>query len=116
MSLKRDLSYGSTPKAAGAGQLEWYRDTAVSKMADLKVVTHPTRQNGESALWLEIDYHWAGQSEARRRVELFVAGKAGHVYQLLFDTAVTPGKLATQKQLFATARAHLLIDESVRPS
>ncbi|MFG2550168.1 hypothetical protein [Streptomyces sp. NPDC048581] len=116
MSLKRDLSYGSTPKAAGAGQLKWYRDTSVSRMADLKVVTHPTRQNGKDALWLEIDYHWAGQDEPRKRVELFVAGKAGHVYQLLFDTAATPGKLATQKQLFATARAHLLIDQSVRPT
>lgn len=116
MSLKRDLSYGSTPKAAVAGQLKWYRDASVSRMADLEVVTHPTRQNGKDALWLEIDYHWAGQSEPRKRVELFVAGKAGRVYQLLFDTAATPGKLATQKQLFATARTQLLIDVGVRPS
>ncbi|OHV19250.1 hypothetical protein BBK14_29365 [Parafrankia soli] len=110
MSVKRDTSYGSTPEAASAGQLAWYRDTTESSMADLTVVTHPTRQSGKDALWLEIDYHWAGQAEPRKRVELFVAGKAGHVYQLLFDTAATPTKLAAQQQLFATARDQLLID------
>lgn len=76
MSLKRDSSYGPTPKAAVAGQLEWYRDTPESSMADLKAVTRPTRQNGKVALLLEIDYHYADRSEARRRVEVFVAGKA----------------------------------------
>ncbi|MEV1070173.1 hypothetical protein [Streptomyces sp. NPDC050263] len=110
MSVKRDTSYGSTVQTASAGQLAWYRDTDKSSMADVKVVTHTTQQNGQDALWLEIDYHWAGQSEPRKRVEVFVAGKAGDVYQLLFDTASSPEKLATQMQLFATARAHLLID------
>ncbi len=109
MSVKRDTLHGSTPEAASA-QLAWYRDTAESSMADLTVLTHPTRQSGNDALWLEIDYHWAGQAEPRKRVELFVAGKVGHVYQLLFDTAATPTKLAAQQQLFATARDQLLID------
>ncbi|MFF2325219.1 MULTISPECIES: hypothetical protein [unclassified Streptomyces] len=112
MSVKRDTSYGATAQAASAGQLDWYRDTARSSMAGLKVVTHTTRQNGRDALWLEIDYHWAGQSGPRKRVEVFVAGTAGRVYQLLLDTAADSGKLATQRRLFATARAQLLIDRS----
>ncbi|WP_406253010.1 hypothetical protein OH786_23725 [Streptomyces atratus] len=110
MSVKRDTSYGATARAASAGQLAWYRDTAKSSMADVKAVSHITRQNGRDALWLEIDYHWAGQSEPRKRVEVFVAGRAGRVYQLLFDTAAHPEKLATQRRLFTTARAQLLID------
>ncbi|MCX5109525.1 hypothetical protein OOK13_13465 [Streptomyces sp. NBC_00378] len=113
MSVKRDTSYGATAQAASAGQLAWYRDTAKSSMADLKAVSHTTRQNGRGALWLEIDYHWAGQSEARKPVEVFVAGRAGRagqVYQLLFDTAARPEKLAMQQRLFTTARAQLLID------
>ncbi|TXS48791.1 hypothetical protein EAO75_16865 [Streptomyces sp. uw30] len=114
MSLKRDSSYGPTPKAAVAGQLQWYRDPQKSSMADLKVATHPTRQNGKEALLLEIDYHYTDQSAPRKRVEVFVAGKAGQVYQLLFDTVATRERLAAQKQLLATARAHLLIDVSVR--
>ncbi|MEV4230567.1 hypothetical protein AB0J81_26420 [Streptomyces bobili] len=114
MSVKRDTSYGATPREASVGQLAWYRDTAASSMAGLKAVTHTTRQNGKDALWLEIDYHWAGQTEPRKRVELFVAGSAGQVYQLLFDTAAGPGNpnLATQRELFATARAQLLIDRN----
>lgn len=83
-------------------------------MADLKVATRPTRQNGREALLLEIDYHCADRSEARRRVEVFVAGKAGQVYQLLFDTVATRERLADQKELLATARAQLQIDTSVR--
>ncbi|MGW7742582.1 hypothetical protein ACWGKF_08305 [Streptomyces chartreusis] len=114
MSLKRDSSYGPTPKAAVAGQLEWYRDTPRSAMADLKAVTRPTPQNGKEALLLEIDYHYADRSEARRRVEVFVAGKAGQVYRLLFDTVATRGRLAEHKELLAAARAQLLIDTSVR--
>lgn len=112
MSIKRDTSYGSTVKAASVGQLAWYRDTDKSSMADLKAVTHPTRQNGRNALWLEIDYHYVRQSEPRKRVELFVAGKSGQVYQLLFDTAASPEKLNQQGQMFATARAQLLVDWS----
>lgn len=84
-------------------------------MAGLKAVTRPTRQNGKEALLLEIDYHYADRSEARRRVEVFVAGKAGHVHQLLFDTVATRERLAEQKELLAAARAaQLLIDTSVR--
>ncbi|MFG3526144.1 hypothetical protein ACGF8B_05330 [Streptomyces sp. NPDC047917] len=114
MSVKRDTSYGATAQDASAGQLAWYRDTARSSMAGLKARTHTTRQNGRSALWLEIDYHWAGQSEPRKRVEVFVPGEAGQVYQLLLDTAATPGRLATQRRLFTTARAQLLIDRPAR--
>ncbi|MET9658202.1 hypothetical protein [Streptomyces sp. NPDC006510] len=110
MSVKRDTSYGATAQAASAGQLAWYRDTGKSSMADIEVVTHTTRQNGRDALWLEIDYHYAHQSEPRKRVEAFVAGRAGQVYQLLFDTAADSGKLTAQRRLFATARAQLLID------
>ncbi|WP_406530275.1 hypothetical protein [Streptomyces sp. I8-5] len=114
MSVKRDTSYGATAQDASAGQLAWYRDTARSSMAGLKASTHTTRQNGRSALWLEIDYHWAGQSEPRKRVEVFVPGEAGQVYQLLLDTAATPGGLATQRRLFATARAQLLVDRAAQ--
>ncbi|MET9821840.1 hypothetical protein ABZ038_09490 [Streptomyces sp. NPDC006349] len=69
-----------------------------------------THQNGREALWLEIDYHWAGQSAPRRRLEVFVAGESGYVYQLLVDTEGTPQRLAEQTRLFSTARANLLID------
>ncbi|MFF8695695.1 hypothetical protein ACF08W_26180 [Streptomyces sp. NPDC015144] len=110
MSVKRDTSYGATAEAAAEGQLAWYRDTAKSSMAGLTAVRHTTRQNGRAALWLEIDYHWAGQSRARKRVEVFVPGTAGRVYQLLLDTTATTGDLAAQRRLFATARGQLLID------
>ncbi|WP_399888123.1 hypothetical protein ACGH7X_25000 [Streptomyces sp. BBFR51] len=110
LSVKRDRSYGSTAQAASAGQLAWYRDIAESSMADLKVTTHTTRQNGRDAVWLEIEYHWAKQSEPRKRVEVFVAGESGYVYQLLVDTEATSQRLAEQDRLFATARASLLID------
>ncbi len=110
LSIKRDRSYGSTPQAASAGQLAWYRDSAESSMADLEVTTHTTRQNGRDALWVEIDYHWVKQSEPRKRLEVFVAGRAGYVYQLLVDTSATAHRLAEQTRLFATARKSLLID------
>ncbi|WP_254394818.1 hypothetical protein [Streptomyces sp. AC512_CC834] len=110
LSVKRDTSYGSTAQAASAGQLAWYRDTAESSMADIEVTTHKTRQNGREALWLEIDYHWAKQSEPRKRLEVFVAGKTGYVYQLLVDTEATSQRLSEQARLFSTARANLLID------
>lgn len=110
LSIKRDRSYGSTPQAASAGQLAWYRNTAESSMADLEVTTHTTRQNGRDALWIEIDYHWVKQSEPRKRLEVFVAGRAGYVYQLLVDTSATAQRLAEQTRLFTTARKSLLID------
>ncbi len=110
LSIKRDRSYGSTPQAASAGQLAWYRDSPESSMADLEVTTHTTRQNGRDALWIEIDYHWVKQSEPRKRLEVFVAGRAGYVYQLLVDTSATAQRLAEQTRLFATARKSLLID------
>jgi hypothetical protein len=110
LSVKRDTSYGSTAQAASAGQLAWYRDSAESSMADLEVTSHKTRQNGRDALWLEIDYHWVKQREPRKRLEVFVAGRSGHVYQLLIDTEATPQQLSEQKSLFATARQNLLID------
>ncbi|MFD7814035.1 hypothetical protein ACFV6E_13940 [Streptomyces sp. NPDC059785] len=110
MSVKRDTTYGSTAQKAAAGQLAWYRRSAESSMADLAVVTHRTRQNDRDALWLEIGYHWTGQSEARTRLEVFVAGEEGQVYQLLVDAAARGKTPARQRELFATARAHLLID------
>lgn len=110
LSVKRDTSYGSTPHEASVGQLAWYRDSDQSSMAGIEVASHPTRQNGRDALWLEIDYHYVKQSEPRKRVEVFVAGDAGQVYQLLLDTAAEPGKLAEQRQMFATARSQLRID------
>ncbi|MBE3201701.1 hypothetical protein IHE48_12045 [Frankia sp. CH37] len=110
MSVKRDTTHGSTPESAAAGQLAWYRNTAESSMADLNAGSHPIRQGGKDALWLEMDYHWVGQAEPRKRVELFVAGQAGQVYQLLFDTAATTEKLAIQRQMFDIAREQLLID------
>ncbi|MGW0786728.1 hypothetical protein ACWD04_00375 [Streptomyces sp. NPDC002911] len=112
MTVKRDSSYGPTAEAAAAGQLAWYNDSGESSMADLKVAEHSTRQNGQEALWLEIDYHWVRQSEPRKRVEVFVAGESGHVYQLLFDTVSTPNRLAEQQRMFATARSQLLIDRT----
>ncbi|MFI2508978.1 hypothetical protein [Streptomyces sp. NPDC018972] len=110
LSVKRDTSYGSTARAASAGQLAWYRRTSESSMDDLEVVTHTTRQNGRDAIRLEMDYHWVGQSQPRKRLEVFVAGEAGRVYQLLVDTAATRRRLAEQRRLFTTARSHLLID------
>ncbi|MGW0779438.1 hypothetical protein [Streptomyces sp. NPDC002913] len=112
MTLKRDRSYGSTAEAAADGQLAWYRNTAESSMADLTVTSHPTRQNGKEALWLEIDYHWVRESGPRKRVEVFVAGRSGDVYQLLFDTVDTPDRIAEQQRMFTTARSRLLIDRS----
>ncbi|EFC79687.1 hypothetical protein [Parafrankia sp. EUN1f] len=110
IGVKRDTTHGSTPESASAGQLAWYRNTAESRMADLNARSHPIRQSGKDALWLEMDYHWVGQAEPRKRVELFVAGQAGQVYQLLVDTAATPEKREAQRQMFATAREQLLID------
>ncbi|MFE9723134.1 hypothetical protein ACFYQ5_05940 [Streptomyces sp. NPDC005794] len=81
-------------------------------MADLKVAEHSTRQNGQEALWPEIDCHWVRQSEPRQRVEVFVAGESGHAHQLLFDTVSTPNRLAEQQRMFATARSQLLIDRT----
>ncbi|MFH8704492.1 hypothetical protein [Streptomyces rubrogriseus] len=112
LTVKRDRTYGSTARAASAGQLAWYRDTSESSMADVGVTTHKTRQNGRDALWLEIDYHWEKQSAPRKRLEVFVAGKAGYVYQLLVDTEATSQRLAEQSRLFAAARKNLLIDVS----
>lgn len=110
LSVKRDTSYGSTPREAAEGQLAWYRKSEESSMAGIEVSRHTTRQNGRDALWLEIDYHYVKQSEPRRRVEVFVAGRAGQVYQLLLDSAAGPGGRAEQQRMFATARAQLRID------
>lgn len=110
LSVERDGTYGSTPEDAAAGQLGWYRRTGKSSMADLTAVTHSTRQGGRDALWLEIDYRWEGRSGPRKRVELFVAGRAGHVYQLLVDTAATSANLAEQRRLFGLARDALAVD------
>ncbi|MGW4024932.1 hypothetical protein [Streptomyces sp. NPDC005009] len=110
LSVKRDTTHGSTARAASAGQLDWYRIASESSMDGLEVVHHTTRQNGRDAIWLEMDYHYVGQSEPRKRLEVFVAGEAGQVYQLLVDTTATRRHLAEQRRLFTTARSHLLID------
>ncbi|MEE1810119.1 hypothetical protein [Streptomyces sp. BE133] len=108
--VKRDTSYGPTAQAAADGQLAWYRKEAESSMADLRATTHTTRQGGKDAVWLELGYHWRGQTTPRKRVEVFLAGDAGHVYQLLVDTTATGDHLARQRELFETARAQLVTD------
>ncbi|MFE6103680.1 hypothetical protein ACFVQ4_27455 [Streptomyces laurentii] len=108
--VKRDTSYGPTARAAAEGQLAWYREEAESSMSGLRATTHTARQGGQDAVWLELDYHWRGQTAPRRRVEVFVAGDAGRVYQLLVDTAAGGDRLARQRELFETARAQLVTD------
>lgn len=108
--VKRDTSYGPVARAAADGQLAWYRKEAESSMAGLRATTHTAEQGGKDAVRLELDYHWSGQATPRRRVEVFVAGDAGHVYQLLVDTTATDGHLAAQRELFDTARAQLVTD------
>ncbi|MFI0928683.1 hypothetical protein ACH4TP_32995 [Streptomyces sp. NPDC021012] len=108
--VKRDTSYGPTAHAAAQGQLAWYRKEAESSMADLRATNHTTRQGGKDAVWLELDYHWRGQTTPRKRVEVFVAGDAGRVYQLLVDTAATGNHLTRQRELFDAARAQLVTD------
>ncbi|MGW4159220.1 hypothetical protein [Streptomyces sp. NPDC004788] len=108
--VKRDTSYGPTAQAAAEGQLAWYRKETESSMAGLRATTHSTRQGGRDAVWLELDYHWRGQTTLRKRVEVFVAGDAGRVYQLLVDTTATGNHLAGQRELFEAARMQLITD------
>ncbi|QNP75573.1 hypothetical protein IAG44_04060 [Streptomyces roseirectus] len=110
IALKRDTSYGPTARAAAAGQLAWYRDEAASSMAGLRATTRAVRQGGEEEVRLELGYHWRGQSATRSRVEVFVAGAAGRVYQLLVDTPAGGEHLVRQRELLETARASLVPD------
>lgn len=75
-----------------------------------EVVHHTTRQNGRDAVWLETDHHYVGQGGPRKRLEVFVAGRAGQVYQLLVDTTATRRHLTEQWRSFPTSRSHLLTD------
>ncbi|MDX3384674.1 hypothetical protein PV682_24865 [Streptomyces niveiscabiei] len=108
--LKRDTSYGPTARAAAAGQLAWYREEAESSMAALRATTRAFRQGGKEGVRLDLGYHWRGQSAARSRVEVFVAGEAGRVYQILVDTPAGGEHLARQRELLETAVACLVPD------
>ncbi|WP_327358623.1 serine/threonine-protein kinase [Streptomyces sp. NBC_01304] len=110
LGVKRDNAYGPTAAEAAKGQLAWYRKTAESSMAGITTRTHRTRQGDRDAVWLEIDYHWNGQSGPRKRLELFVPGTGGRVYQLHVDNAATPAALAEQREYFDAARAQLRTD------
>jgi hypothetical protein len=68
------------------------------------------RVTEQDAVWLDLDYHWRGQTAPRKRVEVFVAGDAGRVYQLLVDTTAGGDRLTRQRELFETARAQLVTD------
>ncbi|MFK0252451.1 hypothetical protein [Streptomyces sp. NPDC090445] len=110
LGYKRDSFNGTTADAAADGQLAWYRKTAESSMEGLQVQRTRTAHDGKDAVLLTLDYHWAGQSAPRRRVELFVTGAAGQVYQLLVDSEAGAGRPAEQAGLFDTARARLRTD------
>ena len=105
MAVKRDNAWGPTVRETVEGQLTWYRDTGQSEMTDLDATQHRTVHDGRPATWVEIDYRWAPHSPPRKRIELFVPGEAGYVYQLLVDADATPDHLAKLRRLFATARA-----------
>ncbi|MFJ3927656.1 hypothetical protein [Streptomyces sp. NPDC090022] len=78
-------------------------------MAGLTSASHPVDHHGRAAVRLDMDFRWQGESAPSRRVELFVAGENGQVYQLLAeDRHMAQGSGITE--LFETARAHLRID------
>ncbi len=110
LGYKRDSFHGSTAAAAADGQLAWYRTTAESKMEGLEAGRTAATHEGRDAVVLTLDYHWSGQSGPRRRIELFVTGDGGQVYQLLVDSDATSGRPAEQARLFDTARAQLRTD------
>ncbi|MEU2393243.1 hypothetical protein [Streptomyces sp. NPDC007369] len=110
LGYKRDSFHGTTADTAADGQLAWYRKTAESAMEGLQAQRTRTAHDGKDAVLLTLDYHWPGQSAPRRRIELFVSGGAGQVYQLLVDSEAGPGRAAEQAELFDTARARLRTD------
>ncbi|MFD7259244.1 hypothetical protein [Streptomyces sp. NPDC059874] len=109
IGIKRDGTHGSTPQAASIGQLAWYRNSAESKMLDLTAASRTLDQGGRPAVRLDLDFRWEGESAPSQRIELFVAGAGGQVYQLLAEDK-HPDKTSALTELFDTARAHLLID------
>ncbi|KOG44605.1 hypothetical protein ADK75_34675 [Streptomyces virginiae] len=109
IGVKRDSTHGSTAQAASIGQLAWYRKTAESKMVDLTARSSTLEQGGRSAVRLDLDFRWEGVSSPARRIELFVAGEQGQVYQLLAEDQHLDGASALT-DLFETARTHLRTD------
>ncbi|MFJ7591846.1 hypothetical protein ACIQZO_31660 [Streptomyces sp. NPDC097617] len=109
IGVKRDSTHGSTAQAASIGQLAWYRKTAESKMVDLTAQNRTVEQGGRSAVRLDLDFHWEGVSTPVRRIELFVAGEQGQVYQPLVEDRYLDGASALTG-LYETARTHLRTD------
>ncbi|MFD9521022.1 hypothetical protein [Streptomyces sp. NPDC059979] len=109
IGLKRDSTYGSTAQAASIGELAWYRKTAESKMLDLAHTAGPLEQGGKSAVRLDLDFRWEGESVPAHRIDLFVAGEQGQVYALLVEDKHVAGASALPG-LFETARTHLRTD------
>ncbi|MFF9982494.1 hypothetical protein [Streptomyces erythrochromogenes] len=66
-------------------------------------------QRGRSAVRLDRDFRWEGESRPSHRQELFVAGEHGQVYPLLAEDARLD-RSSDLTTLFETARTHLLID------
>ncbi|MEU7603847.1 hypothetical protein [Streptomyces sp. NPDC041003] len=109
LGVKRDSTHGSTAQAASIGQLAYCRDSAQSKMYDLTADSRPLDQRGRDAVRLDLDFRWEGQRTPARRIELFVAGAGGQVYQLLADD-IYLDQASDLTELFETARAQLVID------
>ncbi|MFJ3513618.1 hypothetical protein [Streptomyces sp. NPDC090131] len=109
IGVKRDSTHGSTAQAASIGQLAWYRRTAESKMVDLTATNRTQEQDGRSAVRLDLDFRWEGASPRVRRIELFVAGGHGQVYQLLVEDRYLDEDSALTG-LFETTRTHLRTD------
>ncbi|MFC9812977.1 hypothetical protein ACFVJM_13025 [Streptomyces virginiae] len=109
IGVKRDSTHGSTAAAAAIGQLAWYRNSAESKMYDLKEQSRTLDQQGRSAVRLDLDFRWEGKTEPARRTELFVAGGGGQVYQLFVDD-IHLDAASELPTLFETARTHLRTD------
>ncbi|MEU9081767.1 hypothetical protein [Streptomyces sp. NPDC048357] len=109
LGVKRDSTHGSTAQAASIGQLAWYRQSAQSKMYDLTADSRTLDQRGRDAVRLDLDFRWEGERTPSHRIELFVAGARGQVYQLLADDK-HPDQASALGELFETARAQLVID------
>ncbi|MEU6299466.1 hypothetical protein [Streptomyces erythrochromogenes] len=57
----------------------------------------------------DLDFRWEGESRPSRRMELFVAGEHGRVYQLLAEDKHLD-RSSELTTLFKTARTHLRTD------
>lgn len=109
IGVKRDSTHGSTAQAASIGQLAWYRESAQSKMLDLTADSRSLDQRGRDAVRLDLDFRWEGERTPSHRIELFVAGAGGQVYQLLAEDKQLDGA-SVLTELFETARAQLVVD------